>query len=457
MRAVARVRSLMTALADPSIEGRTRRAAAFSVLARVFNAGVLLLTHVLLARVLGIAEFGLFSIAMTWVLTMVGFATLGMALAPQRFGPVYAAQGQRAEAAGLYRFCHAAPFAAGLLLALAGATLPGVLMPSLSPDTRLAIGLALLALPALALLDVTEGYALAHEWGDLAYGVTFVLRPLLLPVLLAALWLGGAGMGIMPALIAFVAAAWIAALVMVVALNRRMTDVAATTPRAYPARDWFALALPALLADGAFLTMTYADTLVLAAFAPPAEVGIYAAALKLVGVIAFVQYGLAYAAAHHFAALHASGEHVRLLAYARRAARWTFWPSLAFAGVVCLTSPLLLGLFGPGFAAGNWLVPVLALPLMARAFFGPLEQLLLMTGRQRAVTVIFASAAALNIALALALAPNHGAFGVAIGCAIASMAATFAIALLAARALSGAVHAFARLPAEVSDQAVSKP
>ena len=413
----------------------------FSVGARVFNAGLLFLTHVLLARFLGAAEFGLFSLATTWVLALLGLATLGLTMTPQRFGPDYAARGEDSLMAGLYRFAHLAPFIAGLLIAMSGAAVLHLFMPHLSAETRLVIGFALFALPALALIDVVEGFALAHEWNDLAYGVTFILRPLLLPVLLLGAWLSGSPSVALPAVMAFVASAWIAALCLVVMIRRRMHALYPRVAPRHEPRRWFGLALPALLADGAFLTMAYADVLLLSAFAPAAEVGVYVAATKIVGAVAFVHFGLSYASAHHFARLHAGGEQRVLVAYACKAASWTFWPSLVAAGLLALAAPVLMGLFGKDFGSGATLVPILLVALVARAFIGPSEQLLMMTNRQRTVTVIYGLAAMLNLGLVLVLAPRFGAVGVAFGASAASLAATVATAICIRRMFGCFIHA----------------
>ena len=437
-----RLRGLAAALRGDGIEARTRRSALLGMAARVVNAGVVLLTHVLLARLLGAAEFGLFSLATTWALVLLGLATLGLTMTPQRFAPEYAASGERGLLAGLRRFAHLAPLAGGAAIAILGWAALRFAPLGLAPELALAVGLALLALPALAVIDVVEGFALAHDWHDLSYGVTFVLKPLLLPALfLAGYWQGADG--VQAALGAFALSAWIAAAALVAITARRMRPMVAGAAPAYETRRWFGLALPALLADGAFLTMAYADVLVLSAFASPAETGVYVAATKIVGVVAFVQFGLSYAAAHHFSALHAEARREELALYARKAAFWTFWPSLAAGAAVTLAAGPLLGLFGADFAQGAAVVPLLVAALLARAAIGPSEQLLMMTNRQRSVTTIFAGAALLNVALALTLAPLLGAIGVAIAMLAASLAATLATALAVRRSLGVFVHAFA--------------
>jgi O-antigen/teichoic acid export membrane protein len=423
------------------------RGASLGVIARVANAGLQLLTHVLLARLMGAEAFGVYSLAITFVLALTVFATLGLAMTPQRFVPAYGASEARPLLRGLFRFAHAAPLIGGMVaggLTIAMLNLAG----AYDAQTRLVIALVLIGLPALALIDVIEGFALAREWTGLAYGVSFLARPLLVLGLALAIASGHGRLDAAGAAIAFSAAAWIAAIGFALALRRRMRGALAAEHgvrgAAYDPRAWFALAGPALFADGAMVLMAYADVLVLSLFAEPAVVGVYVAVTRLVGLIAFVHYGVGHASAHHFAALHEAGDKAGLRAAARRSARWTFWPSLLVAMVVVAAGPWLLALFGPGFAGGMAFLPVLALMFVLRAAVGPVEHLLMMCDRAKAITLIYGAAALANIVLSLLLARRFGAMGVAAATLLAAGGAAFAASLAASRALGGPVHAFAR-------------
>jgi O-antigen/teichoic acid export membrane protein len=286
--------------------------------------------------------------------------------------------------------------------------------------------------------------------------VTFLTRPLLVLGLALAIWGFDGRLDAVGAAKAFAAAAWIAALMLLIELHRRMRPLLAEggSPGevAYAPRAWFSLAGPALLADGAMVLMAYADVLVLSLFATPATIGIYVAVSRLVGLIAFVHYGIGHASAHHFAALHEAKDKEGLLAAARRSARWTFWPSLAVAVAVVAAGPWLLSLFGPEFATGMSFMPLLALVFVVRAAAGPVEHLLMMSDHARLITLIYGAAAVANIALSLALAPFFGVIGVAAGTLIAFGGATLAATIAARRVLGGPIHAFAREPSSAARQ-----
>lgn len=427
-----------------SSAARTKRGAVFGVMARVVNAGLLFLTQILLARLLGAAEFGVVALATTWATTLGSLGSLGLSMTPQRFQPDYVARGDLGALYGLYRFAHVVPALGGLGLAVLAIAGLWVLGQDVDPAVRVGVLIALVALPALATMDVVEGFALANEWSDLAYGLTFVIRPLLLPLLAIAAFAGGAERAAHTVLVVFAVAAWIAAAALVYLVARRFHAAHRPSPPRYERRRWFGIALPTLLTDMTFVAMGSIDILVLSIFASTADTGIYAAATKIVGVVAFVHFGLSYASAHHYAALRdAVDDPGALRRFAVATARWTFWPSLGVAVLVALAGVPLLALFGKDFTGGAVVMPILLAALVARAFIGPSEQLLVMTDHARTVTWIYAAAAIANLLLALVLTPALGAVGVAAAQTAAGLGATLATALAARRAVGGWVHAFA--------------
>ena len=102
----------------------------------------------------------------------------------------------------------------------------------------------------------------------------------------------------------------------------------------------------------------------------------------------------------------------------RTATNLAFWPTLLGSVVVVLMAPLLLGLFGSGFADQAHLTGILALGFIARGFVGPAELYLNVVGEQRACAVVLLAAAASNVALNIALIPWIGLEGAAVATTI---------------------------------------
>jgi O-antigen/teichoic acid export membrane protein len=413
-------------MAVPAADQRadeTRAMALAGVAARVVNAGLVFLTQVLFARAMGVAEFGVFAAANTIFLLVAGFATFGLAILPQRYWPIYAAERDMPRLRGLVRFAILAPLLGGTGLAALGGGVVWLFRDALSAPVATAACIAMLAIPAQASLDVVEGIALARAWKVLAYGVAFVMRPLLVPVIFLVAWFMGLPVGAGVALGAFAAATWLAALALLAAMARRLGRELGRGPVVMERGTWLKAAVPVMLIDGAFMLMTTADIILLTVMRSDAEVGVYSAAARLVALVAFVHAGLTWASGHHFAALHAAGDRTGLAAYAAQTTRWTFLPSVAAAVLVALAAPVLLLVFGRDFAGGAGVAAVLLFGLLSRAAVGPAEQLLMMTDNQIAPAYAFAWAFVLNLGLGVALIPNWGGGGAAAGTALAYAAA----------------------------------
>jgi O-antigen/teichoic acid export membrane protein len=391
-----------------TIDHETRVMALAGVGARVINAGLVFLTQVLFARMLGAAEFGIYSTANTIMLLLAGFATLGLVAMPQRFWPVYEADNDAARLRGLMRFASWAPFAAGSGFALAGCGVAHLASGFLPPAAVTATCIAMLTLPALVSLDVVEGIALAKAWKLLAYGVAFVVRPLVVPLVFIAAWLSGVTLDSALAVTALVAATWLSSLLLLVLVRRKVSTIVPAGPVIEERHRWIMTGLPVMLIDGAFMLMTSTDIILLSVFQSNEAVGAYSAAARLVALVAFVHHGLTWASGHHFSALHASGDTDALAAYAARTTRWTFLPSVAAATVMAFAAPLL--------------------GLLARAAVGPAEQLLVMTDNQNACAYAYAWAFVVNLGFCAALVPEYGAIGAAISTAFAYFAASLIVA-----------------------------
>ncbi len=423
-----------------AIERETRAMALAGIAARVVNAGLTFLTQVLFARLMGPAEYGVSATAMTLMLLVAGVSTLGLTPMAQRFWPEYEATEDRAKLRGLLRFSLWAPLAIGTAFAAAGSLLVTLLGPLLSPAVAAATCLALLAVPAQVSLDVVEGVALARGWKLLSYGFAFVLRPLLVPVIFLTAWFFGARADANIAALASALATGLAALLLLVLVGLKAARLLGGGPVVEERRRWLSAGLPVMLMEAAFLLTTSTDIVLLAIFRDDATVGAYGAASRLVALVAFIHAGLTWASGHHFSALHAQGDHVRLAVYAARASRWTFWPSLALAIVVALAAPLLLTLFGKGFEGGALITGLLLLGLLARAAAGPAEQLLVMTDNQDSCAYAYAWAFVVNVGLGVAIVPEHGALGAAACTAVAYFVASLIVAREVRERLGFDVH-----------------
>jgi O-antigen/teichoic acid export membrane protein len=424
-RLVARLRAR---LAGGSAEATlTRRLAGTVFIIRVFSAGLAYLSQVLLARWMGGADYGVYVYVWTWVLLLGSMMDFGIAVSAQKLIPEYRAAGHDALLRGFLSGSRWLTLAvsAGVALLLAG--LVHLATPWIDAVSVMPLYLGCLTLPAFVVANVQDGLARSHDWMRLGLMPQFVVRQTLIIGLTAGAFALGVGLDASAAMAASAAAVWIAMLGQMVVLNRSLKGAVPAGPKAHDIGGWLKVSLPILLVESFYLLLSYTDVLLLQAFRPSEEVGVYFAVVKTLALVSFIHYAMSATTAHRFTEYHASGDRARLAAYVGEAIRWTFWPSLAATLALLAAGKPLLWLFGPQFTDGYGMMFVAAIGLVARAAIGPVERLLNMLGQQNLCATAYALAFVVNALLCWALVPHFGGYGAA---AATSAALVFETVLL---------------------------
>ena len=91
-------------------------------------------------------------------------------------------------------------------------------------------------------------------------------------------------------------------------LNRRLSGVVESGPKAFAARTWLAISLPIFMVEAFYYLLTYSDIIVLAQFRPADEVAIYYAASKTIALVSFIYYSVSQTIAHKFVEYDVSGD-----------------------------------------------------------------------------------------------------------------------------------------------------
>jgi O-antigen/teichoic acid export membrane protein len=432
-----RARGLVAGDSDHSV---ARRMAGTAFLIRVFGAGILFLSQILLARWMGSHEFGIYVYVWTWLVLIGGLAPLGIAYSAQRFIPEYLAAKDFDRLRGFLAGSRLLSFGLGTLFAGSGLVALYFFGGHIGAHYFLPWLLALLTIPLFTLAGAQDGIARSYNWTNIALVPHFVGQPILMLALVGAAYLAGIAAGAGVAMMATAFSIWATVIVQSVLLQRRLSGEVPAGVRRFEIPHWFRTALPIFLVDGFYFLLTYTDIIVLQLFVDPSEIGVYYAATKTLVLISLIYYAVSAAFAHRFSEAHFSGRRDKLEGFIREAVRWTFWPSLVMAVVLLALGQPILSLFGAGFTEGYPLLFVLVLGLLARSTVGPAERLLIMVGEQRICAAIYATAFLTNLVLCFALVPQVGLIGAAISTATALAVETSLLYVMARRRLG--VHIF---------------
>jgi len=357
---------------------------------RIFNLGAGLATTVLLARVLGAEEYGLYAFALGWVFILGMPMQMGLPTLVMRQVAIYRSDDDSARLKGIVRW-------AFLLIGL----------------SALLIGLV---------CGVVAGFfALSDQWpagaSPLLLGAAFVLLCLLGLVGIAALSpflaLGPGLVMALHALAALVAVGlgWSMA-------SRRMREIAQAQPSqaaVFETRAWLASLWPMTLIAGAAMINSRLDIAMLGTLTGPASVAVYDIGAKVGGLLMITQALLNASIAPRIARLYAGGNLREVQSLMVQACRLSFIPSAILLAGIWLGGPYVFPiLFGPEFEESHLVAVIVAIGFLFSTGVGAVGTLLNMSGHERITAAMISISAASNAVLNAILIPIYGAYGAAV-------------------------------------------
>lgn len=410
----------LTALARATDEtSAAQRMAIMAFSIRIFSAAIAFVSQIILARLMGEFEYGVF--VFVWVIAIIlgNLSCLGFHTTVIRFLPQYRTEGADEAIMGLAATARIFSMVSATLIAATGIAALYFLGDRIQSHYVQPLFIGAFVLPMIALGDVLDGTARANGWTIHALSPTYIVRPLLILAFVA----GAIGLGRMAdantALVAALAAAYLTTVIQFFVVTTRLRNRFPARRVEIHFRTWLAVAFPIFLIEGFYFMLTNADVIIVGLYLPPENVAVYFAAAKTMALVHFVYFAVKAAAAQRFSGLVSGADGPALAAFARQTVQWTFWPSLLVGILVIIAGPFLLSLFGPAFQEGHMIMVVLFAGILAKAMVGPGEVLLTMSGEHKICAVIYAVALAANLGLNIMLIPAWGLLGAATATAAA--------------------------------------
>ena len=392
--------------------------AAFAL--RVGGAGMGFVFNVILARLLGAQGAGIYYLALA--VTGIGalVSTVGIPDALLKFIAAHATHEEWDKVAEVYR--------QGVKISTVAAVACTALLVGIAPwlsesvfgDPALTNPLRIMVLAVLPMTLITlHGMALKSLKRVLTgtfvegFGISLISLPLLLVL--------GRSLGVSGAVLAYVLAA-VAVFVAGVHFWRRATPHLKGLRGSFETRALLVTSLPMLWIESMDVVVQQAGILLLGVWASTAEVGIYGAIARLVIVITFVFSTVKSVVGPRFAEMYARGDTGGIGVLARNTSTFLVLFALPVVVPLLIVPEWVLGLFGPGFAAGGTALAIFAVGHFFRVVLSPSGYLLMMTGHEKLLRNTVVACGALNIVLSVVLIPRYGMVGAA-----TSTAFTFAL------------------------------
>ncbi len=375
---------------------------------------------VLLARILGAEQYGYYVYALTWVILLALPSLLGMDSAAVRYVAAYRARGEDSLAAGFFVYSRRFTLYVSIFLALALAGVVWWLGDTLALSLRITFWVACLLLPVIVRLHLYAALLRGLKQPVAALVPEVLLRPLLL---IAALIIWMALMGKDPQAAIALGANLFSAVLLVIFLSRYVRRMfrsfgESTIPRSAKV-EWRRTALPLMLMTSGQVLISQTDIVMLGLLRGTLDAGIYSAAARIGGLVAFGLVAVNIIAAPMISDLHAlirKRELQRLVTLSVMAALSVAVP---VSLVLFIGGEWVLGLYGTAFTAGYSALLILTVGQFVNALCGSAGFLMTMTGHQREAARILGFAVVINLILNGLLIPEFGMPGAAIATASA--------------------------------------
>jgi O-antigen/teichoic acid export membrane protein len=390
---------------------------------QAISMGLTFATSVVLARLLGVQEFGLYSLGMSVLGLLVVPATLGFPQLLVREIAAYRVKDDWNLIQGLLRFAQRTSLLASIVIALLGSLFLWLLAGHFSEEAMQVLILAFVALPFWALLELQgaslRGFEqiLAGQWASSA------MRPLCFLLMVGTFWLFfGRIANASLALGLHILATGVALAFAFYLLRSQLHCSVPSSVESQNTAVWIRSSLSLALLTLLNLISQYMGILMLGWMRSAEEVGLYKAAYQTASVIPFAMMAVNLVISPSMSQLHTLGDRPRL----RRLVILATGMSLAFAVpfVVMFTgggSWFLEQVFGAEFVPAASPLVILTVASLVQITCGSLWQMLLMVGYEKSVALITAIGTGMHLIASAVFIPRWGPQGAA-----AAMIAYFA-------------------------------
>ena len=388
--------------------------------------------QVLMARHMGVHDYGFYSLVSSTGSLLSHFIPLGMATTAVRYLPTYMKEGDWNLFRGLInRSYHLTLLSSAVVMVVGGGL---VLAWDLDANEKITFLLGLLLGPLMALTDLVSCQLEGEKRFESAYFLDIFLAPVLLLAIVGALALTLHSFGHLAAIMAVTGVQAVMLVIMLVAFVRTLPPQAEGVEPHYRTKKWFKVALPVLIMTGFMVIVYRADLFVVGMFLGRHEAGIYAAVLTIAGFLAFFLKAVDSATNPEIAPCFKAGHLATLQRLSRLIAQISFWPTLALSLAFVVFGNHLLDLFGDGFRPGFLPLAILCLSWVIKGASGAPGYLLLMTGNQMKLVINFTFMVVLDMVLLVVLTLWLGLPGAAVASTVSILVSRVALVIVAQKA-----------------------
>ena len=374
-----------------SILAQMRKGAVESFLLHATGMGLLIAMHIVLARLIGPRDYGIYSYALTITTLLALIVPLGWPTALMRFISQYREDQSWGLLKGAFLRAHQITFGSSCFTATV--LFAASYIRAIPSDMTTSLRFASLLLPILSFVGLRRKALQGLQC--IKASITF--EEILLPVLViaccllfgistavGALWIYFA----VASFVLFVAGSW---------LWRQLPILSRTARPEFLTRRWMVIALPMMFGSVSQMIMNRTSIIILGAMVDMHSVGLYSAASRLANLNTFVLSSVNTIAAPMLAATYHQGRLLEFRTVMSKAMIWSALGSLPLFVLMMIWPKWLLSLLGLEFTEGAVLLQILAFGQFINAATGPVGFNLLMSDKEQLFAKSLAVTAGISV------------------------------------------------------------
>jgi len=376
-----------------------------------FSYGCQFIIGILLTRLLGAEQFGMYKIAVTAGEIAISFALLGMNYAMVRFVALYVSQQDKERLWGTLQVGPGLTTLLSVLIGIGIFALANPLAIQIFHEARLIplLRLASVIVPFLTLSRVLASATNGFNNMKFATIAQQIVQPLVRIILIVLLAVFGLTAG--KAIIAYVVGIIATCVLLVYFLDRLFPLRRPFQTARRDTKGILHFSLPVYFSGLIDTIGPNLQTILLGSLNTVTTVGIFAAASQVSMVSSMFNNSIGTSSSPIVSALHGQKDKEQMTYFYQTTTKWMFLVNLPFFLVLLILSVPILSIFGEEFVKGSTALTILALANLVIAAAGISDGVLAMTGNTPAKLANSTVQAVLSIGLCFLFIPRLGAVG----------------------------------------------
>lgn len=384
---------------------------------RVSLAGLSLVTALLLARLLGVKEYGSYVYATSLVFLLQIISGLGLREILTRETAIYHSQNKLHLIRGIIKWASTSGLISSLTIGFISTAI-AIWSFSQSESGNFTVYVFLIglsALPFYVLTSIRQG--VMQGLGRVVIGEmpeTIIQPGLFLLLTLTMVFFSPEILNARSVMLLKVISVALAFFSGEILLRNNLPLSFKKIAPSYETQSWIKSILPFLLISCTYLINSRTDALMLGAMKGEEAVGIYFVACRGASLIVFVLIAVNISLKSRMSELYSQGNLAKIQSILTKSTFSTIVAALPIVMIMFLFGDWLLLLFGSEFAQGHQVLNILCCGQLINAATGSVGTLLSMTGHERYTASSIGISAILNLILNTLLIPSMGIIGAAI-------------------------------------------